>query len=108
MYPVMGYDEFYERGKFIFDEEHEIGLGINDVEFFKQSVEYLKDTETPFWATLITLTNHTPWLDVDKYIVYDGLRIEPDIDCASIQLEDTSTCRYLKATRYADYAFGVF
>lgn len=108
MYPIMGYDIFYERQSFVFDEEQEIGLGINDVEFFLQSVEYLKEAESPYWATLITLTNHTPWLDVDKYLVYDGLRIEPDIDCASIQLEDTSTCRYLKATRYADYAFGVF
>lgn len=108
MYKVMGYDVFYEGKSFEFDEEQILGMGISDKEFFLQSIEYLKESDEPYWATLVTLTNHTPWPDEDKYLTYDGLKIEPEIDCDILQLEDTATCRYLKSSRYADYAFGLF
>lgn len=115
MYPILGYDTFYDKKAYEFDEEQEIGLGINDDLFFQQSIEYLAQTEAPYWATLITLTNHTPWAEIDKYITKDEMDVvEPAIDCATLDLydpngeKDATTCRYLKSARYSDWALGRF
>ncbi len=108
---VLGYDVFYSKNEYSFTENQEIGLGISDYDFFQQSISYLANAPTPYYATLITLTNHTPWTAVDKYITKDALGVEePAIDCESIgeDFENTTTCRYLKSVHYADWAFGEF
>lgn len=109
MHKVMGYDVFYDKTEYHFTENHEIGLGISDYDFFTQSADYIANATSPYLATLITLTNHTPWNDVDKYITKDELGVEePAIDCETLGLEDTTVCRYLKAVRYSDWALGQF
>ncbi|HLR21712.1 MAG TPA: LTA synthase family protein [Tissierellaceae bacterium] len=99
MYRTLGYDKFYSQGDYIIDEE--IGLGLSDVSFFKQSVEKIKNVkeeqEGPIMANLITLTNHYPFDDIDKYGEFDVGH-----------LEDTSIGNYFKSYHYADQALESF
>ena len=73
MHMNMGYDKFYSKSSFVIDEEY--GLGLSDQSFFRQVVPKIKEIKNeidkPFYGTLITLTNHTPWRDADKYSNYD-------------------------------------
>ncbi len=106
---VLGYDVFFDKTEYQFTDDQVLGLGISDYDFFQQSVEYISNAPAPYLATLITLTNHTPWMETDKYITKDALGVEqPPIDCASAHIEDTTVCRYLKSVRYMDWAFGEF
>jgi len=63
-YSEMGFDRFYSRKEFS-TENAEIGkesyLGINDYDFFDQSLNYLEQAEEPFFAFYITVTSHTPF-----------------------------------------------
>lgn len=69
MHKNLGYDRFFSQMDYIIDEE--IGLGLSDISFFRQSVEKIKEikaeNDTPVMTTLITLTNHYPFDDVEKY-----------------------------------------
>src|SRR5699024_10992324 len=99
MYRTLGYDKFYSQGDYIIDEE--IGLGLSDVSFFKQSVEKIKNVkeeqEGPIMANLINLTNHSHFVNRDKYCEFKVG-----------QLEDTSIANYLKSDHYADQALESF
>ncbi|MFW5795036.1 MAG: LTA synthase family protein, partial [Bacillota bacterium] len=63
-YLEMEFDKFYSRSDFS-AEKGEIGeetyLGINDYDFFQQSLEYLENAEKPFFAFYITVSSHTPF-----------------------------------------------
>lgn len=63
-YPQLGFDKFYFRDQFN-TKNAEIGkdsyLGINDYDFFDQSLQYLDQAEEPFFAFYITQTSHTPF-----------------------------------------------
>ncbi len=63
-YPEIGFDYFYSKSNFSV-EKGLIGkdtyLGINDYDFFDQSIEYLKAAKNPFFAFFITVTSHTPF-----------------------------------------------
>ena len=55
-------------------EDNLIGLGLSDKEFFKQLTPILKDEyqkNGKFMATLIMLSNHTPFDATDKYGEFD-------------------------------------
>ena len=66
-------DKFYSKSSFVIDEEY--GLGLSDESFFRQVVPMIKDIDDsldmPYYGTLITLTNHTPWSDASEYSDYD-------------------------------------
>ena len=63
-YPEIGFDKFYDRDYFT-TKGAEIGkesyLGINDYDFFDQSIDYLQKAKEPFFAFYITVTSHTPF-----------------------------------------------
>ncbi len=73
MYESLGYDQFYSESFYNVTEENTIGWGLNDKEFFDQSIKYLESIPKPFYAKFITLTNHHPFeidqslANVDKY-----------------------------------------
>lgn len=108
MHPVLGYDQLFDKSYYQFDEEDTIGLGISDEQFFKQTVNHLITLDAePFYATLITLTNHTPFGALDKYVTYDENGNEQEeLDCGPVA--DELVCNYLKSVRYSDYAIGQF
>lgn len=99
MHKTLGYDRFYSKDDYVIDEE--IGLGLSDVSFFRQSVakikELKKQSDTPIMATLITLTNHYPFDAVGSYGEFDVGH-----------LEGTEIGNYLKSYHYADMALESF
>jgi len=63
-YPEMGFDKFYHRADFDLVNAKvakESYLGINDYDFFEQSINYLQQAKEPFFAFYITVTSHTPF-----------------------------------------------
>lgn len=92
-YPSQGFDQFkFEED---YDLEDTIGFGLADLDFFEQSIEDLKALPSPFYAFMITLSNHHPYEMREEY--------------RSIVLEPDSTFEnYLNAVNYTDQALEVF
>jgi len=116
MHSNLGYKDFYAEDDFVLDEI--IGLGLSDVSFFNQLVpmiENINSEHDKFMGTIITLSNHTPFDDIDKYLgldltysteIYDEqLGIQKNVTYD--YLENTTLGNYIKSTNYADYALGV-
>ena len=112
MHQNMGYDKFYSKSSFVIDEEY--GLGLSDESFFKQVVPMIKEIDMnvgqPYYGTLITLTNHTPWKEADEYSDYkttwtvsvNGESVTRDY------LEGKTLGKYIKSMNYMDKAIGQF
>ena len=110
MHKNLGYDKFYSKDTFKIDET--IGLGLSDKSFFKQVVPKIKkiqETEKkPFYGTLITLTNHTPWSDLklmDEFpttwtVDVDGQKVTRDY------INGTTLGDYFRSVHYSDQALG--
>ena len=95
-YPEQGFDLFIGEEDFIIDEK--IGFGLTDKSFFRQSADFLKKLEQPFYSFMITLSSHVPFKLPDS--------------CQKLELvhEDSDTLfgNYIQAVHYADEAVGEF
>jgi len=116
MHKNLGYDKYYSKTSYEIDEE--IGLGLSDKSFFRQATDIMQEVKTekenqPFYSTLIMLTNHTPFDDIEKYGEFpvtmnytttneNGEMVEEIAN----YLEDTSLGNYFKSAHYADEAIG--
>ena len=103
----LGYDKFYSKTDYEVNENDIIGLGLSDKSFFSQSVDKIKkekDEHGKFFATLIMLSNHTPFDDVEKYGEFD-VDIK-DGDVSHPYMEGTKLGNYFKSVHYADSAIG--
>ncbi len=110
MHPNMGYQKFYDKSFYNIDEE--IGLGLSDKSFFRQSVEIMdkvvKEQNKPFYATLIMLSNHTPFSHVelmDEFpttmtVEINGKTVTRDY------INNTTLGNYFRSVHYADQAIG--
>ena len=115
MYKYLGYDKFYAY-KSDFDIDEKIGLGLSDKSFFRQAVEKIKvinEEQNNWYGTLVMLTNHTPFNDVDTfdYVVdYKTKQINPETNEEEEVIEpwlgETKMGNYLKSVHYADEALG--
>ena len=111
MHLNMGYDKFYSKNSFVIDEEY--GLGLSDKSFFRQVVPMIKEINTlgkPYYGTLITLTNHTPWRGASEYSDYQVITSKV-IDGETITndyLENQVIGKYIKTVNYMDEAIGQF
>lgn len=101
IYPSLGFQHFYSSEDYISDNIEGIGggniVGISDEAFFKQTVEKMLLLEQPYYAFVITLSNHNPF----------GL---PD-DLKKIELEEKDQNifgNYLNGAHYGDYCLGEF
>ena len=117
MHKNLGYEDFYSKSSYDIDEE--IGLGLSDKSFFRQSVEKIKEIsekeDKPFFGTLIMLSNHTPFDDVEKYGEFDVSmkytttnELGETVEATAPYLEGTSLGNYFKSCHYADAAIGEF
>lgn len=97
MYESIGYDRFYDVSAFDVNEENTIGWGLNDRDFFEQSLPYLADIPEPFMAKWITLTNHHPF-EIDLYPEWR----------ANIQTDDETVAQYFATVRFMDEALRHF
>ena len=61
MYQSLGIDHYYGEESYEVTEENSIGWGLKDKPFFEQSTKILQKLQQPFYAKLITLTNHFPF-----------------------------------------------
>lgn len=117
MHKEMGYHKFFHKTSFEIDET--IGLGLSDKSFFRQAVPIINDIKTtenkPFYATLIMLTNHTPFDEIEKYgdfpvdyktTITNSYGLSEEVSYP--YMEDTIMGRYLKSVHYADEAIGQF
>ena len=113
LHKSLGYNTFYSKSSFSIEDENIIGLGLSDKEFFKQSVPILKkeyDENGKFMATLIMLSNHTPFDEVDKYGEFDvdiKEEVQDGEETKTISypyMEGTKLGNYFKSAHYADSA----
>ncbi|WP_409229360.1 LTA synthase family protein [Gudongella sp. SC589] len=99
-YVNQGWQRFVAEDDFHFTEE--VGFGMKDEDFLQQSAEYIQELdkvdENPFYAFLITLTSHTPFVipEEDQH-----LQLKP---------EHTGTILgdYLQSVHYTDRELGRF
>lgn len=118
MHESLGYDKFYSKETYDVDDENVIGLGLSDKSFFAQSVEKLKkisEEHDKYYGYIITLTNHTPFSDTDKYgefsVTMKTTITNEDGTTEEIEapyLEGTKLGNYFKSVHYADEALGEF
>ena len=123
VHPKLGYDKLYFYTD-AYDIDEEIGLGLSDSSFFRQSIEHIKkmDEENDKWYTLlIMLTNHTPFSDITRWekennkvyevnYKYEVLDKETGkkTTMTAPYMEDTTLGNYFKSAHYADNAIGEF
>lgn len=112
MHKSMGYDKLYDKDYYNIDET--IGLGLSDKSFFDQSVNLIKkiqqEEQFPFYINLITLSNHTPFSDLDNMEPFDT-SMYVNINNRSIRREyinNTVLGNYFRSLHYADSAIGEF
>ncbi|TMW72094.1 LTA synthase family protein [Alteribacter natronophilus] len=97
MYENLGYDYYYSGSYFDITEENSVGWGLKDIDFFRQSMDYVEELSEPFYATFLTLTNHFPYeLDEEDHFI-DPLDSESEI-----------LSRYIPTVRYTDEAVRLF
>lgn len=117
MHPSLGYKDMYFEDKYNIDEV--VGLGLSDHSFYNQIMPILTDIEnknTNYMGTIITLSNHTPFNDLDHYPELDltykttkineGTGVEEEV--VYDYLEGTKLGNYIKSAHYADVALGEF
>ncbi|SMC51943.1 LTA synthase family protein [Sporomusa malonica] len=61
----IGYDLCLDSSNFVMDEQ--IGLGLSDGSFFRQTLPIIREQKPPFLTFMITLTNHSTYELPDKY-----------------------------------------
>lgn len=112
MHKNMGYDMYFDKEYYVIDET--IGLGLSDKSFFRQSTEIIKNIKNsydgPFYANLITLTNHTPFSDVDLIDEFDTT-LKVNIDGQIVErnyINETVLGNYFRSVHYEDAAIGEF
>ncbi|WDV46705.1 sulfatase-like hydrolase/transferase [Clostridiaceae bacterium M8S5] len=95
-YPKQGFQKFYDSDDYTTTKP--IGFGINDKEFFSQSIDYIKQLKDPYYAFLVTLTSHTPY------------EMPEDTIDITLKEEDEGTLfgKYLQSINYVDKAIGEF
>jgi phosphoglycerol transferase MdoB-like AlkP superfamily enzyme len=93
MYPAMGYDRFFSIRDF--DRTPAIGMGLSDARFVEQAAERLAALPEPFYAALVTLSNHAPFVDPN---------LPRTLPLGA--LEATYVGDYLNSVRYTDAALG--
>ena len=110
MHKNMGYDMFYHKDYYEIDES--IYFGLSDKSFFRQAVPIIKSVvekeQKPFYATLIMLSNHTPWNDLeltDEFPTDNKVEVEGQI-ITRPYLEGTTFGNYIRLVHYADQAIG--
>jgi len=90
----MGYERFFSIRDF--DRTPVIGLGLSDARFVEQAAERLAALPEPFYAVLVTLSNHAPFVDPN---------LPRTLPLGA--LEGTAVGDYLNSVRFTDAALGV-
>jgi lipoteichoic acid synthase len=96
IYPRIGFEAYYNLSNgFKLDEE--IGLGLSDESFLRQSAEFLARMPEPYYAFLITLSSHSP---------FNQKGLPRSLQLGSLEGKELGD--YLDAQHYTDAAIGHF
>ena len=116
MYQSLGYDKFYSKSDYNITADNIVGLGLNDKDFFKQSIPVIKsisETQDKWYGLMVMLSNHTPFSDVTKYGDYEVSLKEEVLNedgtstvVVHPYMENTKLGNYFKSAHYADEALG--
>ena len=117
MHPSLGYTDFYSSTSYDIDQT--VGLGLDDHSFFKQSLPILENIEknnNKYMGTIITLSNHTPFANDEKFEQIDltySTKVYNEYtgkneDVTYSYLDNTKLGNYLRSAHYADDALGEF
>ena len=99
MYANIGVDSFYDQDYYdLGDPADMTEWGLLDDEFFLQSVPMIEELPEPFFAKLITLTNHFPFT-----MPSEEHELVPKFETNSTTLNN-----FPQALAYQDYALGLF
>lgn len=105
MHQNLGYDKFYEKKSYVDDEN--IGFGLSDRSFMRQSVEYIKQINQEhklYYGTLITLSNHTPFSYTE---LFEKLDLTMTVNGKKYPyMENTKLGDYFTSAHYADAQIG--
>ena len=114
MYKTLGYDMFYDDEYYDIpvdrSDENVVGLGLSDRAFYKQFIPILnkiREDNNKYMGTVISLSNHSPFNDLEKYGEFD-LSIALKDGSVLPYLEGSEMGNYLKSAHYADKALGEF
>ncbi|MFC4323888.1 LTA synthase family protein [Litchfieldia salsa] len=97
MYNALGYDRFFSEEDYEIKKEDSVGWGLKDKAFFSQTIPYLKELKKPYYAKLLTLTNHFP------FALEKADEIIPEWTS-----KDGTVNRYFTTVRYQDEALKQF
>ena len=90
-YKSFGYQYFFSKEYFPKVKDQDMGYGIKDKIFLKDAAYYLQQLPQPFYAKLITVTNHYPYL-IDK----------KNTDFPSLKTGDNTVDPYVQTAHYLD------
>lgn len=98
-YKSWGYDYFFSKSYYPNSKKssYNLGYGMKDKIFLKDSAQYVQRLPQPFYAKLITVTNHYPYT-IDS----QNKSIEP------FDTGDSTVDPYVQTARYLDQAVGEF
>ncbi|HAM81833.1 LTA synthase family protein [Ornithinibacillus bavariensis] len=97
IYKQFGVDTYFDASYYNMSEDNIINYGLKDKPFFEESIPLLKSLNQPFYAHMMTLTHHHPYL-----IGEDEASIAP------AETGDKSVDTYFQTARYLDEALEQF
>ena len=96
-YKSWGYEYFFSKRYFPNGKNYDVGYGLKDKLFLKFSTKYIQQLPQPFYAKLITVTNHYPYL-LDKQ----------NQTISKTNTGDNTVDGYVQTAHYLDQAIGEF
>ncbi|WP_339217228.1 LTA synthase family protein [Ornithinibacillus sp. FSL M8-0202] len=97
IYKQFGVDVYFDASYYDMSEENVINYGLKDKPFFEQSMPMLKSLDQPFYAHMMTLTNHHPYIIGDE-----------EASLAPAETGDKSVDTYFQTARYLDESLEQF
>ncbi|KRL39869.1 LTA synthase family protein [Lacticaseibacillus manihotivorans] len=96
-YKSWGYDYFFTKNYFQSGKNFDVGYGLKDKIFMKDAAEYVEQLPQPFYAKLITVTNHYPYtLDKQNQTI------------TKTDTGDDTVDGYVQTAKYLDQSIGEF
>ncbi len=96
-YKSWGYNYFFDSSYYPKGKDYDLGYGLKDKIFLSQSAKYLEQLPQPFYAKMITVTNHYPYpLD------------EANATISKTTTGDSTVDGYVQTARYLDEAIKEF
>ncbi len=96
-YKSWGYDYFFSSNYYKQKKSYNVGYGMKDKIFLRDSAQYIQQLPQPFYAKLITVTNHYPY-SLDK----------KNQSIAKTDTGDSTVDGYVQTAHYLDQAIGEF